>query len=273
MQKSIDIITILHSQIDSIEQDEKAKASLPAKSASMESKLLKIASTETGAELESQGFAHKQGKEDEEERQEKEEEEEEEHSLESKEVNDISDAVESSDGDDSCSARPALHESATAKSHGPGIADGNESYGNLLALRKTNKTASCPTSPTANNSSSSKGVQAHSSIFGTLPHSLRGSPLLGASTPSPRVLSRDVDETDKKWHDYLHRKEEKKATIHARRSNSKSKLEETQSQIEQLQLLLKQASSNKSSSKEFADIFRRGAYSSKVTMKLTNTEK
>jgi len=88
----------------------------------------------------------------------------------------------------------------------------DESYKNLIALKtKLNilsnvdvrghiKTMSCPSSPSLKNIASlNKGS-----------HSLRTSPLLHPSTPSPRDLGRTLDESEKKWMQYLSRKNEEK---------------------------------------------------------------
>ena len=176
--------------------------------------------------------------------EEHEEDHEEEHSFE-EEVND----------NENCSDLESMDYDKTEHEHKSKI---DESYLSLLSLKEklsnihvgTNKADSCPSSPNIS----------RRSILHNLPKSLRGSPLLGPSTPSPRVL----EEMDKKWQQYLiSSKEEKYVT---NKGNVKHKLEEQQSQIEELELLLKKASSNKSNAKEFATLFRRGAYSKKVNL-------
>ena len=150
----------------------------------------------------------------------------------------------------------------------------DESYLNILALKEKltnihvsnnvtspNKTVSCPTSPHPNTSS-------HKFAFNHLPKSLRGSPLLGPSTPSPRILGKDLDEMDKKWQQYLIQQKEVKEKDKTKnvKQNLNNKLEEQQSQIDRLQQLLNKAKHNKNNAKDFASIFRRGAYSNKINL-------
>merc|ERR1712154_554811 len=95
-----------------------------------------------------------------------------------------------------------------AKQKEQNVSQIDESYKNLIALKTklnilshvdvTNhiKTMSCPSSPSLKNIASNK----------RLSHSLRTSPLLNPSTPSPRVLGRTLDESEKKWMQYLSQK-------------------------------------------------------------------
>eukprot|EP00486_Rosalina_sp_Unknown_P011727 CAMPEP_0201577692 /NCGR_PEP_ID=MMETSP0190_2-20130828/24177_1 /ASSEMBLY_ACC=CAM_ASM_000263 /TAXON_ID=37353 /ORGANISM="Rosalina sp." /LENGTH=200 /DNA_ID=CAMNT_0048009983 /DNA_START=623 /DNA_END=1226 /DNA_ORIENTATION=- len=140
------------------------------------------------------------------------EEDEEENSLEL-EVNDDSDHIHVDDEEDEMDKLSKENEISRKNSI-------DESYLNILALKerlsnihisngtnnneispKNNKTVSCPTSP---------NVSSNKFAFNHLPKSLRGSPLLGPSTPSPRILGQDLDEMDKKWQQYLIKQKEQK---------------------------------------------------------------
>merc|ERR1712228_782728 len=136
----------------------------------------------------------------------------------------------------------------------------DESYKNLIALKtKLNilshvdvnnqiKTMSCPSSPSLKNIVSNK----------RLCHSLRTSPLLNASTPSPRDLGRTLDESEKKWMQYLSQKNKEKLSNND--TSAVSKLERQQKELEELEKLQKELSEQKRNSEQFAKLFRSGMY-------------
>lgn len=145
----------------------------------------------------------------------------------------------------------------------------DESYLNILALKEklsnihvsshSDKTMSCPTSPNGINTSTTNKF-----AFNHLPKSLKGSPLLGPSTPSPRTLGQVNDEMNETWQQYEETQiKEKDKTI---KQNLNKKLQEQQSQILKLQQLLNKAKNNKNNAKNCASIFRRGAYSNKINL-------
>jgi len=127
----------------------------------------------------------------------------------------------------------------------------DESYKNLIALKtKLNvlsrtdiKTMSCPSSPSLKNIVSNK----------RLCHSLRTSPLLNSSTPSPRVLGRTLDESEKKWMQYLSNKNKEKVT----NDTAMSKLERQNKKLEELEKLQKELSEQKRNSEQFAKLLIR----------------
>jgi len=137
------------------------------------------------------------------------------------------------------------------------------------------KTVSCPSSPLRSSSGKKKAgttsKHALASLKYNLSYSSGVSPLLGPSTPSPRVLAHDVDEMDRKWQQYLlSQKEEKRSLAHSsgskKKESIKHKLEAQQSRIDELEKMLDATKSKKSMAKENADIYRRGAYSSNITL-------
>eukprot|EP00485_Elphidium_margaritaceum_P014397 CAMPEP_0202725740 /NCGR_PEP_ID=MMETSP1385-20130828/184256_1 /ASSEMBLY_ACC=CAM_ASM_000861 /TAXON_ID=933848 /ORGANISM="Elphidium margaritaceum" /LENGTH=465 /DNA_ID=CAMNT_0049391945 /DNA_START=91 /DNA_END=1488 /DNA_ORIENTATION=+ len=137
------------------------------------------------------------------------------------------------------------------------------------------KTVSCPSSPLRSSSGKKKAgttsKHALASLKYNLSYSSGVSPLLGPSTPSPRVLAHDVDDMDRKWQQYLlSQKEEKRSLAHSsgskKKESIKHKLEAQQSRIDELEKMLDATKSKKSMAKENADIYRRGAYSSNITL-------
>ena len=136
----------------------------------------------------------------------------------------------------------------------------DESYKNLIALKtKLNilshvdvnshiKTTSCPSSPSLRHIASNRSSR-----------SLRTSPLLNPSTPSPRELSRTLDESEKKWMQYLSKKNEEK--LKKNDTSALSKLERQQRKLEELEKLQKELSAQKRNSEQFAKLFRNGSYS------------
>jgi len=260
-QKSIDIINILQNKIDNMQKEserelvkeEKEKKSKEdgepnTEKAEREREEIEIENVES-LTIKTEGDL--------------EEEEEEENSLDL-EVNDSSDHIhiddEEEDGDKLSKEKEISRKNSI-----------DESYLNILALKERlsnihissnsnetspDKTVSCPTSP--NTHSLNKFA------FNNLPKSLRGSPLLGPSTPSPRILGKDLDEMDKKWQEYLIQQKESKEKEKDKDINNK--LEEQESQIEKLQQLLNKAKNNKNNAKDIASIFRRGAYSNKINL-------
>eukprot|EP01083_Nonionella_stella_P075465 205176_1 len=124
----------------------------------------------------------------------------------------------------------------------------DESYLHLIALQtklnvlQNNK--SCPASPTVHKESKLK----HKTIPNwpmSHSHSLRASPLLGPKTPitqSPRVLGKDVDESEKKWKNILQQyKKERDIMV----PSSDRKLKKQQRRLEELQKLQKELSLQK----------------------------
>jgi len=146
----------------------------------------------------------------------------------------------------------------------------DESYMNLIALQtKLNllsnfeingrhQTVSCPTSPNIRNLSLKKS-SSHSFKKWSLSHSLKCSPLLGPSTPSPRLLEKERDESEKKWHEYLlEQSKEKEKSINDISINDK--LEKQQKKLDELEELQKQLSLQKKNSEQFAKLFKNGTY-------------
>eukprot|EP01083_Nonionella_stella_P069361 184906_1 len=126
---------------------------------------------------------------------------------------------------------------------------------NLLSHMEGGKeTMSCPSSP--NNKTLSWNIS----------QSLRGSPLLGPSTPSPRVLEKNIDESEKKWQQYLSQQHE---TIANNNESTNAKLEKQQKKLEELEKLQKELSIQKRNSEQYAKLFREGIYS-KENAKMPN---
>merc|ERR1712176_681646 len=112
----------------------------------------------------------------------------------------------------------------------------------LNILSTHSKTMSCPSSPLLKKKS----------------RSLRTSPMLNASTPSPRDLGRTVDESEKKWMQYLSRQSRNDSDT---KQSTLSKLEGQQKKLEELQKLQKELSAQKRNSGQFAKLFKSGTYS------------
>merc|ERR1712154_199175 len=151
----------------------------------------------------------------------------------------------------------------------------DESYMNLIALQTKlnllsnfeingrhhdNKTVSCPTSPNIRNLSMDNDKSSSQSFKKwSLSHSLRSSPFLGPSPPSPRLLEKERDESEKKWHEYLlERSKEKEKSMNEISINDK--LEKQQKKLDELEELQKQLSLQKKNSGQFAKLFRNGTY-------------